>query len=112
MDAASWPQVEAVTGDGQAHSLLLQNAETVRLVGPSGAGPAAASSSGGEQEAGYVWQSGGESGGSEGGSAAPAAARWRAVSVSELREGDCLFVLRQAGARHTGTAVEEQIVER
>ena len=100
-----------MTGDGESHSLLLQNAETVCLVGPRGEGPSAGSGSGGEEEAGYVWQSGGGEGSGSGRGAA-AAPQWRAVSVSELREGDCLFVLRQAGARHTGTAVEEQIVER
>jgi 3-dehydroquinate synthase class II len=71
--------VEAVTSDGEVHSHLLQNAETVRLVGPGGGG------------------------------AAPA---WRAVSVSELAEGDELWVLRQGAARHTGVSIEESIVER
>lgn len=74
--------VEAVTPDGQAHSHLLQNAETVRLVGPAGEGE----------------------GGDEGG--------WRAVSVSELAPGDEVFILRQGGARHTGISIEESIVER
>ncbi|KAK9826503.1 hypothetical protein WJX81_007331 [Elliptochloris bilobata] len=64
--------VEAATADGERHSLLLQNAETVRLVGPC----------------------------------------WRAVAVSELREGDAIFLLRQAGARHTGIAVQEFVLEK
>lgn len=81
--------VEAATSDGQSHSHLLQNAETVRLVGPRG-GAAAEGIVGGA-------------------SAAPA---WRAVSVSELQEGDEVWVLRQGGARHTGVSIEESIVER
>ncbi|EFN55575.1 hypothetical protein CHLNCDRAFT_23378 [Chlorella variabilis] len=64
--------VEAELADGDRCSVLLQNAETVRLREPS----------------------------------------WRAVSVSELAAGEQLLVLRQAGARHTGVAIEESITER
>lgn len=80
--------VEAELPDGERCSVLLQNAETVRVVGP------ASSSSG-------------SSGGGSGSSSA-----WRAVSVSQLAAGDQLYVLRQAGARHTGVAIEESITER
>lgn len=37
---------------------------------------------------------------------------WRAVAVSELREGDAIFLLRQAGARHTGVAIQEFVLEK
>jgi len=32
--------------------------------------------------------------------------------VSELRAGDAIFLLRQAGARHTGIAVREFVLEK
>jgi 3-dehydroquinate synthase class II len=73
--------VEAETPDGARHSTLLQNAETVRLVGPAD------------------------------GQGAPRGA-WRAVSVSELRQGQTVFVLRQDEARHTGIAIQERISEK
>jgi 3-dehydroquinate synthase class II len=82
--------VTAETSDGQAHSLLLQNAETVRLVAPAAAAPSS---------------NGGGGGGGE-----PA---WRAVSVAELAVGDAVLLHRaQGGARHTGIAIDEQIVEK
>jgi 3-dehydroquinate synthase class II len=77
--------VTAQTADGQAHSLLLQNAETVRLVAPASSG-------------------GGGGGGGEQG--------WRAVSVAELAVGDDVLLHRQGGARHTGIAIDEQILEK
>ena len=113
--------VEAELPDGEPCSVLLQNAETVRLVGPAparsgggssssqagGAGAAAAGTSAADD--GYIWQQGGSSGGGGGGGGG---ASWRAVSVSELAAGDRLYVLRQGGARHTGVAIEESITER
>jgi 3-dehydroquinate synthase class II len=75
--------VVARTTDGAEHSILLQNAETVKVVGPSGCSDAAAGKQG-----------------------------WRAVSVSELRPGDEVLVVRQHAARHTGIRIEESIVER
>ena len=154
--------VEAELPDGDRCSALLQNAETVRLVGPAGgaapagstrqdrvgaaiAGPAAAAAAAAAgssaaaaagssaaaaaaaaspAEEGFVWQLGEHSGGGDPAAAsrappgvAPAAAAqaapaWRATSVSELAPGDRLFVLRQAGARHTGVAIQEAITER
>lgn len=77
--------VEAETEDGLKHSTLLQNAETVRLVGPRAA-PAA------QQPA--------------------ATASWQAVSVSSLQPGQQVFLLLQDGARHTGIAIQERITER
>lgn len=87
--------VEAELADGDRCSVLLQNAETVRLVAPN-AGP---------------------SGDSRSSHSTPDAPQerepsWRAVSVSELAAGEQLLVLRQAGARHTGVAIEESITER
>eukprot|EP00887_Chlorella_sp_A99_P008100 scaffold12.g8100.t1 len=117
--------VEAATRDGAAHSILLQNAETVKLVGPA---PGSTSGRDPAQD-GHVSQEGpaGSSGGGGGGGraapegaggngAGPAAAggakRWRAISVSELQPGDEVYVLRQGAARHTGISIEEQITEK
>jgi 3-dehydroquinate synthase class II len=88
--------VEAVTAGGDVISTLLQNAETVRLIGPAPGGSGSGSGGNG---------SGSGSGSGSGG------AKWRAVSVSELAEGDEVFVLEQAAARHTGIAIEERISE-
>ena len=81
--------VEAKTIDDVVHSLLLQNAETVRLVGPA-----------------HVSQAANDDG-EEGGQAS-----WRAVSVSEMRVGDKVFLRQQGAARHTGISINESIVER
>lgn len=64
--------------DGDVVSALLQNAETVKMIGPSASGDDG----------------------------------WVATSVSELKAGDQLYVMKQHGARHTGISVEEQIEER
>ena len=124
--------MDAETADGVRHALLLQNAETVRLVGPdtaavsssrsSGSGvvpQSAARSSLSSEEEGYIWQHGGhtETEADEppsGAAAGPAAAEggWRALSVTELRPGDSIYVMLSAGARHTGISIEESIVER
>jgi 3-dehydroquinate synthase class II len=85
--------VEARTADGQLHSVLLQNAETVKLVGlASGAqvGDLAAA----------VEEDGGDK------------KRWRAISVTEMQAGEQVLVLRQGGARHTGISIQESIVEK
>jgi 3-dehydroquinate synthase class II len=124
--------VEAELPDGERCSVLLQNAETVRLVGPAAAGSSSSNGNSIQQaqggaaggatlaaESGYVWQQGGGGSGSSGGSGGSVEARaaglgqsWRAVSVSELAPGHQLFVLRQGGARHTGVVIEESITER
>lgn len=88
--------VEARTAAGELVSTILQNAETVRLVGPAaggGSGDGGSSSGGGGRQ-----QSGAEQ-------------RWRAVSVSQLQPGDKVFLLEQEGARHTGIAIQERINE-
>lgn len=76
--------VEASTKDGKTHSTLLQNAETVQLVGP---------------------QSGREGGDKDSSS-------WRAIPVSSLKIGDAVYLHRQCEARHTGIAIKENIVEK
>ena len=75
--------VEAETKDAQRHSILLQNAETVRLVVPQQEGSSAA-----------VQGSAGT------------------VSVSELQVGQNVFVHLQGAARHTGISIQENIVEK
>ncbi len=37
---------------------------------------------------------------------------FRAISVTQLKLGDELFVWQQAGARHTGISIQESIIER
>lgn len=130
--------VEAELPGGERCSVLLQNAETVRLVGPalldSSGGGGSNSASSGHAAVGHRQQRVGASGtgsaaagarlgdvghagreGSGGGAAAAAPAppqAWQAVSVSQLVPGHQLFVLRQEGARHTGVAIQESITER
>jgi 3-dehydroquinate synthase class II len=91
---AQLPQVlvEAEAPNGDVVSTLMQNAETVRLVGPSTAEPRDSASAPGH---------------TDGRSAA-----WRAVSVSELVPGDDVHLLQQEGARHTGISIQESIVEK
>ena len=85
--------MEAKTSDDVLHSLLLQNAETVRLVGP------ASTSKLTEQAAGDDTEELDEP-------------SWRAVSVSEMQMGDKVFIRQQGAARHTGISINESIVER
>ena len=75
--------VEAAIGSDIC-SIILQNAETVRLVCPAQANSL--------QEPGSNEQ--------------------QAVSVTDLQEGDNVFLHRQEGARHTGVAIKENIVEK
>jgi 3-dehydroquinate synthase class II len=78
--------VEATAEDGEVWSTMLQNAETVRLVGPGAAADGAAD---------------------------PGGQGWQATSVSQLAVGSSrVYVLRQGAARHTGVAIQEQISER
>lgn len=101
--------VEAETADGLRHSTLLQNAETVRLIGPSKHSIAAASSS--DSKAGASQSTDG-----------PAAQQqqqqqlgqqqWKAIAVTELQPGQQVFLLRQDGARHTGISIQENINEK
>jgi 3-dehydroquinate synthase class II len=104
--------VEARTDDGELHSTLLQNAETVRAIGPtascaqSATGGATTGSSNSslhkrQKELGdtQVKQQQQQPG-------------WQAISVSTMAPGDKVYVLRQEGARHTGISIEERIIER
>jgi 3-dehydroquinate synthase class II len=84
--------IEAKTGDGTVHSLLLQNAETVRLVGP-----VSEDSSAGRGE--------------EQSSKRGSKAGWMAIPVSQMQVGDKVYVWQQDAARHTGINIQESIVE-
>ena len=84
--------VDAVTQNGIPYSILLQNAETVKLVGPNGRNTNTNNSSSTSDGDGRK--------------------NWRAISVSELKQGDELYVCVQGGARHTGVSIEESITER
>ncbi len=96
-----WLQVllEAETADGEVHSLLLQNAETVRVVGPSESQPA-------------PYESGPVTAESSGAADDGTSVRWQAISVSELHVGQYVFIRRQGAARHTGISIDEFIRER
>lgn len=93
--------VVAETSDGQEHSILLQNAETVKLVGPSAADGALSIVDGGTSSA------------LPGPRAGKGSAAWRALAVTDLEPGDSLYVKRsEAGTgRHMGTAVQETLNE-
>ena len=82
---AGAPQVlvEAATADGEVHSILLQNAETVRLVCPM---------------PGDEPQGSGQ--------------RWCSVSVTEIQPFTELYVHMTQGARHTGLAIQQTLRER
>lgn len=122
--------VEAQTLDGEAHSLLLQNAETVRLIGPSVPSNAAsnrqdrkadstsAESSISSERSIYFGVKKKKEADVESGIERESAEKsegrmaWRALSVSELQLGDQVYVLRQAAARHTGISIKEFVSER
>ncbi len=113
---------------GAVHSVVLQNAETVKLVcshdgQPPPASSASGSSSDGEERGGALAGSSGREGNGAGGGGRRAQAQeggggppraWSAVSVSELQPGkhQVLVHMPSAGpARHTGLPVEEWVVE-
>lgn len=74
------------TADGSEFSLLLQNAETVKLVGPAAAPDDAASG--------------------------PEPRAWRTISMSALALGDEVLVHRPVvAARHMGIPIDEYIRE-
>ena len=79
--------VEAQTEDGMLHSIILQNAETVKLVGLAEPAPAAAP--------GLPDHS----------------AAWTALPVTELKPSDTVLVHLQGPARHTGIDISEAITE-
>jgi len=96
--------VEAETQNGQRHSILLQNAETVRLIGPrttmSSVSNMENKSSGPSQTPEQSDVSGSQKSQSD------------AVSVSELQIGQSVYLHLQGAARHTGISIQENIVEK
>jgi 3-dehydroquinate synthase class II len=72
---------------GEEYAILLQNAETVKLVGPN---------------TDIVANNGSTAG----------FKTWKSISVAEMRPGDEVYVSVQAAARHTGIPIEEMILER
>ncbi len=95
--------VEAETQNGQRHSILLQNAETVRLVGPRMAMSLLSNMediSGPSQMSMQSDVSGSQQSQSD------------AVSVSELEIGQPVYLHLQGAARHTGISIQENIVEK
>ena len=88
--------VAAETPDGAEHSIILQNAETVKLVAAPGKSAVASNSLN-----------------ALGGAAAAAGGvgRGRAVPVTELKEGQRLLVHVSTAGRHMGVAVEETLSE-
>lgn len=96
--------VEVETADGLQHSTLLQNAETVRLIGPKKDDRNVASSAetvplekSSSSNAQLVQQQ---------------QQQWQATAVTELQPGQHIFMLRQGGARHTGISIQENINEK
>lgn len=94
--------VEARAADGSTHSVLLQNAETVKLVGlPQGLAASSSSDASGS----------GTAAGTGTGVAAGSKA-WRTISVAAMQPGDVVMLHRPAtAARHMGIAIQEHIVE-
>lgn len=117
--------VAAETSDGQEHSILLQNAETVKLVGPPSPSSAGSSSPSGSSNSLRVEGGGAAGSPPAGGERAGAnskgtnsdkgtnGATWHAHAVTELEPGDYLYVKRSASGtgRHLGTAVQETLNE-
>ena len=104
--------VEAVTEDGSIISLQLQNAETVKLVGPKAnhSGPGHIIFP--EPSGGMRVNRGDQPEGWRPEAFRDWAIDWRAISVADLKEGDEILTYIQEGARHTGIAIREFIVER
>jgi 3-dehydroquinate synthase class II len=94
--------VAARTADGQEDSVLLQNAETVKLVGPASLAGEGAGAVHSDCVAGPEVMD----------EDAPRL-KWKTVAVTDVKAGDLLFVKRSvAGAgRHMGTAVQETLHE-
>lgn len=95
--------VEAETHDGQRHSILLQNAETVRLIGPS-----TSMSPGPNQDTRADLDSTPQPSDAVDNQKAHSLA----VSVSELALGQSVYLHLQGAARHTGISIQEHIVEK
>ena len=89
-----------MTDDRACHSLLLQNAETVRLIGPAefAAGRSSTKTS---QQSDHSNLKGAE-----------VPPRCQAVSVTELKVGQAVYLHLQGAARHTGISIDETIIEK
>lgn len=92
--------MEAETKDGLCHSLLLQNAETVRLIAPADATIDGTSSVSAQQTTGNVL---GDAAGQ---------LTYQAVSVTDLQLGQAVYLHLQDAARHTGISINESIIEK
>lgn len=92
--------VAAETSDGQQHSIILQNAETVKIVGPA---PEKVSVEYDGASATELFGEGKEEVGP----------MWRTIAVTEIELGCSLYVKRSdAGVgRHMGIAVQEMLNE-
>ena len=95
--------VEAETQDGQRHSILLQNAETVRLIGPC---TTTSSVSNMEDESGPSQTP------EQSNVSSSQQSQSDAVSVSEVQVGQPVYLHLQGAARHTGISIQENIVEK
>lgn len=112
--------IDAETGDGQRHSVILQNAETVKLVGPTAQPSTGSTSTSSSAVTSHTSRTHSSSGrGTEAlsdapaGSAAPPDTRaWRAIAVSEVAQGDSVLVHLSEAGRHLGHAVKETLTER
>ena len=78
--------VEAKIGEDN-YSIILQNAETVRLVCPAQSTNSGTDSSCAEHQG-------------------------QSVSVTKLQQGDHVLLHLQEGARHTGISIQETILEK
>ena len=96
--------VEAETQDGQKHSILLQNAETVRLVGPQ---PVNVLKPNKHKSSTCIQDGAAELAEKLGKEQSQAVA----VAVSELQIGQHIYLHLQSAARHTGISIRENIVE-
>ena len=126
--------VAARTEDGVEHSIIVQNAETVKLVGPPGQSSSGVTTTQTSTPRAVEEAARHEHGGSTAAQASDASAAsvqsasavsaaqraqalpdaggaWRAIAVTDLRVGDALFVRRSDAGRHMGHAIQEQLRE-
>eukprot|EP00892_Ulva_mutabilis_P012579 jgi/Ulvmu1/9694/UM055_0032.1 len=78
--------VSAATADSLEHSVILQNAETVKLVGPAASSEATAEGANQKQP-------------------------WRTIPVTDMHAGDTVLVQRSDAGRHMGMSVQEKLSE-
>lgn len=107
--------IEADTQDGQRHSVILQNAETVKLVGPaaqSSDAAGAASSPPGTSSAAADVELDAHMHETATTDSKQASRAWQTRAVSEMVAGDVVYVSRSEAGRHMGHAVQETLIER